>query len=106
MPGQLLHLGATVFCQHGGQAMPVTPFPRVRVSGQPILLQTTPYTIVGCSFVPPAGNGPCITAQWTTAALRVKANGIPVLLSDSQALCVPTSTGLNVAVVQPRVKGV
>jgi hypothetical protein len=65
-----------------------------------------PYTISGCSFPPPpSGNGPCVIAQWITAAVRVKAMGLPVLLQDSQALCTPTGTPLNVVVTQFRVKG-
>lgn len=36
MPGFLVHQGANVVCTHMGQATPVTPFPRVKVSGQPI----------------------------------------------------------------------
>ena len=105
MPGFMLHLGATVMCMHAGQAQPMTPNPRVLVGGQPIVTQTTPYTIAGCPFVPPGGNGPCVTAQWIVGAVRVLASGVPVLLQDSQAVCVPTGTGLNVLVTQVRVKG-
>mgnify|MGYP001769788471 CR=1 FL=1 len=36
MPGSILHLGATVTCMHAGPATPLSPFPRVLVSGQPI----------------------------------------------------------------------
>jgi hypothetical protein len=105
MPGTLLHLGATVLCMHAGQAQPVVSNPRVKVGGQPIVTQTSTYTIAGCPFVPPAGNGPCVTAQWVVSAVRVRAGGVPVLLQDSQAICVPTGTGLNIVVTQPRVKG-
>ncbi len=105
MPGFLLHQGATVMCMHGGQAQPTVPNPRVRVSGQPIVTQTTTYTIAGCPFVPPGGTGPCVTAQWIVPATRVRAGGVPVLLQDSQAVCVPTGTGLNVILTQLRVRG-
>ena len=105
MPGFLLHLGATVLCSHGGQALPTAPNPRVLVGGQPVTTQTAPYTVAGCAFVPPAGNGPCVTAQWVLGALRVRAGGQPVLLQDSQAICAPTGTPLMVAVTQVRVKG-
>lgn len=105
MPGFLLHMGATVTCMHGGQAMPAAPFPRVRVGGQPVTTQAAPWTVAGCGFVPTAGNGPCVTAQWITAAVRVRAGGQPVLLQDSQAVCTPTGTGVIVAVTQVRVKG-
>ena len=43
MPGSLLHLGAIVLCTHAGQAQPTAPFPRVMVSGQPVVTLATPY---------------------------------------------------------------
>jgi hypothetical protein len=43
--------------------------------------------------------------NWIVAALRVKVMGMPVLLQDSQAVCVPTGTPLTVVLTQPRVKG-
>ena len=67
MPGPLLHVGATVLCAHGGQATPTAPNPRVLVSGQPTRDDAAPYVVAGCPFPPPpAGNGPCVTAQWTS----------------------------------------
>ena len=105
MPGPLLHLGATVLCSHGGQAMPSAPNPRVLVSGQPVVTLAAPYVVAGCPFVPPGGNGPCVTAQWVVGATRVLAGGMPVLLQDSQAVCVPTGTPLQVLVTQVRVQG-
>ena len=105
MPGYILHQGATVLCLHGGQATPTAPNPRVKVSGQAVVTQSAPYSVAGCPFVPPGGNGPCVTASWTTAAVRVKAGGMPVLLQDSQAVCAPTGTGVNIVVTQVRVKG-
>jgi len=105
MPGFLLHAGATVLCSHGGQALPTAPNPRVLVGGQPVTTQPAPYTVAGCAFVPPGGNGPCVTAQWVVAALRVQAGSQPVLLQDSQAICAPTGTPLTIAVTQVRVKG-
>jgi hypothetical protein len=104
MPGPLLHLGATVLCTHAGQAQPMVPNPRVKVGGQPIVTVSSTYTIAGCAL---AGtpNPPCVTAQWVTSALRLRAGGVPVLLQDSQAVCVPTGTGLNVVGAQPRARG-
>jgi hypothetical protein len=106
MPGFLLHLGATVMCAHGGQAQPTAVQPRVLVSGQPVATLSAPYVVAGCAFPPPpGGNGPCITAQFVMGATRVLAEGLPVLLMDSQAICAPTGTPLIVAVTQPRVSG-
>jgi hypothetical protein len=106
MPGFLLHQGATVLCSHAGQATPVVVNPRVKAGNQPIVMQTSLYTVAGCAMPPPpTGNGPCVTAQWITAATRVQANSIPVLLQDSQSICVPTGTPLTVVLTQIRVKG-
>lgn len=99
-------MGATVLCAHAGQAQPTVPNPRVKVGGQPIVTLPTVYTVAGCTMPPPpAGNGPCVTAQFVMGATRVMAGGQPVLLQDSQAICVPTGTPLNIVVTQMRVKG-
>lgn len=105
MPGPLLHQGATVLCAHGGQATPAAPFPRVTVGGQAVVTAASPYLVAGCPFVTPGGNGPCVTAQYVTSAARVFAGGVPVLLQDSVAVCVPTGAPTINAVVQPRVIG-
>ena len=106
MPGFLLHLGATVLCAHAGQATPTVVNPRVTVSGQPTVTLSTPYVVAGCALPPPpAANGPCVTAQFVSAATRVTSNGQPVLLLDSQAICAPTGTPLLVTVTQARVSG-
>jgi hypothetical protein len=104
MPGFILHLGATVLCSHAGQAQPTAPNPRVMVSGQPVVTITCPYVVAGCALPPPpAANGPCVTAQFVTSALRVMVTGQPVLLLDSVAICAPSGTPLIIAVTQPRV---
>lgn len=105
MPGYLLHLGATVLCAHGGQAQPTVTNPRVTVSGQPITMQPAPYVIAGCPFNVSGSPVPCVTGQWTTAATRITSNGMPVLLLDSQATCIPTGTPLVISSTQVRVTG-
>lgn len=106
MPGPLLHLGATVTCAHAGQATPTAPFPRVLVSGQPVVTIASPYVVAGCTLPPPtAANGPCVTAQFVTSAVRVLAGGQPVLVMGSQSVCVPTGTPLLTLAAQPRVTG-
>jgi hypothetical protein len=46
-----------------------------------------------------------VTAQWVVTATRVTSGGVPLVLKDSTAVCVPTGTGLQVASVQAKVKG-
>ncbi len=106
MPGFLLHVGATVLCAHAGQAQPTTPATRVLLGGQPAVTIATPYVIAGCTMPPPpSGNGPCVTAQFITAATRLTTMGQPLLLLDSQSICTPTGTPLLPTVSQVRVTG-
>ena len=91
-------------CSHGGSAQPTVPNPRVLAMGQPTVTISAPYVVAGCAFPPPpAANGPCVTAQFVTSALRVTSNGQPLLLLDSQAICAPTGTPLLILVTQTRV---
>ena len=103
MPGPILHVGATVLCSHGGQAEPTAPNPRVLVTGMPITTIAAPYVVAGCAFVPPAGNGPCVTAQWVVGAVRVTSLGQQVVIMTGTAICVPTGTPLLPVSAQTRV---
>jgi hypothetical protein len=106
MPGFLLHVGAQVLCSHAGQAQATVPEPRVVLSGQPAVTLAAPWVVAGCALPPPpAGNGPCITAQWITGSTRVFANGVPLLLIDSQSICAPSGTPLLPVAAQTRVTG-
>ncbi len=94
MPGPILHMGATVSCSHGGQAVPTVPSPVVMVSGMPIATIAAPYAVAGCAFVPPGGNGPCVTGQWVVGAVQVFSHGQPVVIMSGVSICVPTGTPL------------
>jgi hypothetical protein len=95
-------MGATVMCSHGGQAIPTVPSPRVLVSGMPIATIAGPYAVAGCAFVPPAGNGPCVTAQWVVGSVMVTSEGQPVVIMTGMATCVPTGTPLLPVSAQTR----
>ncbi len=105
MPGQLLGQDTRALCPHGGQAQLTAVFPRVKLSGVPVVVQTAPFTVSGCPQQPPAGP-PCVSGTFLTAAVRVRAQGQPVLLRDSKALCLPTQAPLQLIQTQPRVKGI
>jgi hypothetical protein len=105
MPGMLLNFGSMVQCAHGGRAQPTAIMPRVRIMNQPAVVQTAPYAVSGCPFVAGTSPLPCLFGQWTTAALRVRIMGNPVLLQDSQATTVPNGVPLTVLQTQMRVKG-
>jgi hypothetical protein len=104
MAGYLLDTSATVLCVHGGTATPTVRGARVTVNGQSIVTRSCTYTIAGCSCVVGVVYLPCVTAQWTTAATRVRAGGEPVVLADSQATSTPNGTGVTIAATQTRVK--
>jgi hypothetical protein len=105
MAAYLLTANATVQCVHGGSASPTNRSARVKANGEPIVTQSSTYTVSGCPYTVGPVYMPCVTAQWTTAAQRIRAGGEPVLLQDSQATTTPNGTGLTVASTQTRVKG-
>lgn len=104
MADPLLHKDATVSCVHQGRAQPGSASTRVKVSGKPVVSMPVTYTVSACTLPTNAG-GPCATALWSGPAKRVKAGGMPVVLSTSSSTCAPTGTKLLVTVVQFRVKG-
>jgi hypothetical protein len=104
MPGYLLHQGATVMCMHSGQAQATVPNPRVKVSSRETVQQANPWTVSAFPYVTGNVTTPCVTAQWTSAATRVKSSAQPLLLQDSQAVCAPNGTGVNIVTTQTRVK--
>ena len=107
MPGYLLTLASQVQCSHPpGKATPNPVSARVLIMGQGVATAASMYQVAGCTMQPPPnGNGPCATAKFTTSAMRVTTMGVPVLLQDSQATCVPTGTPLAVVATQARVFG-
>lgn len=101
MPGPVLHLGATVMCGHGGQAVPTAPVPRVLVSGQPVATMVAPYVVAGCPFASPPG--PCVTGTWAVGATRVFAMGQPLAIQTGVGICAPNGAPLLAVAAQPRV---
>jgi len=75
-------------------ATPTAPSPVVLVSGMPIATIAAPYAVAGCAFVPPAGNGPCVTGQWVVGAIQVLSQGQPVAIMTGTSVCAPTGTPL------------
>jgi hypothetical protein len=102
MPGPIVHLGATVICTHAGTAMPTSPFPRVTVSGQPVVTLTTQYVIAGCGLTW-TSTPPCVTGQWVVGAVRVAAGGVPVAIQTGSSITTPTGSPMLPLAVQPRV---
>lgn len=102
MPAPILHLGASVLCTHAGQATPLAPFPRVLLSGQPVVTLASPYAVAACALTgTPAP--PCVTGQWTVGAARVLAGGVPVATLAGVSTCIPTGTPMLPVAAQTRV---
>jgi hypothetical protein len=95
MPAPILHVGAVVTCAHGGTAFPAMASTSVFVSGNAIVTLASPYVVSGCPFTPPAGNGPCVTAQWIAGSRAVMSHGMPVVTLASESVCQPTGTPLE-----------
>lgn len=89
-------------CSHAGPATPTAPFPRVLVSGQPVVTLASLYVVTGCALtgtvVPP-----CVTGQWLVGAVRVLAGGVPVATMVGASTCIPTGTPMLPVSAQPRV---
>jgi hypothetical protein len=102
VPAPALHLGAVVTCTHAGPATPVAPFPRVLLSGQPLVTIASQYAVTGCALTG-TPNPPCVTGQWLTGAMRVLAGGVPVATMVGTSTCIPTGTPMLPLSAQPRV---
>jgi len=104
MGDALVHKDALVQCDHAGDAQPMATNPRVKVSGQKVVTLDATYTISRCGLSS-SGGTPCATAQWTSAASRVKAGGVAIVLKSSKATCIPTGGSLQIVTTQTRVTG-
>lgn len=102
VPAPALHLGAVLTCSHAGPATPLSPFPRVLLSGQPLVTIASPWGVTGCALTG-SGSPPCVTGQFVTGAVRVLAGGVPVASMAGASTCVPTGTPLLPVTAQPRV---
>ena len=102
MPAPVLHLGAVVMCSHAGQATPVAPFPRVLLSGQPIVTLASPYVVTGCALTG-TPTPPCVTGQWLSGAVRVLAGGVPVATMAGTSTCIAPGTPMLPVSAQVRV---
>lgn len=115
MPGSLLHVGASVICQHGAPATLTSSNTRVLVNGMPVLTSADITSVLpGCAFTVGTKLQPCATIRWVpAAAAKVLIGGMPAVVrvtGSGPGLCqsadhipqgVPT-----VAVLQQRVIGV
>lgn len=83
----------TVMCGHGGTATQAPTQVRVKISGALAGVATDVYSVAGCALTG-TGTPPCVVLQWLVPALRVKVQGIPLLLNSSM----PLATGPGVVI--------
>lgn len=82
--------------------MPLAPFPRVLLSGQPAVTITSPYAVAGCALTG-TPSPPCVTGQWLVGAARVLAGGAPLATLAGSSTCIPTGTPMMPVAAQLRV---
>ncbi|WP_020672145.1 hypothetical protein [Amycolatopsis nigrescens] len=109
MPGNLLHVNATITCPHGGHAAPRPDGTRVLVDGTAVTTLADPYLVTGCPFTVSGKPQPCVRVHWEQPSGRLRLNGSPVLLQSSVGSCLsaegaPQGSAL-VVVVQQRGAG-
>jgi hypothetical protein len=80
----------------------MSPFPRVLLSGQPVVTIASPYAVTGCALTGTSAP-PCVTGQWLVGAVRVMAGAVPLALMTGSSTCVPTGTPMLPMTAQPRV---
>ena len=87
MAAPILQFGCTMMCPHGGQVQPVPSQSKVLLGGQPALLVSDTFPIVGCPFIIALVPSPCVTVTWTAPAQKVQITGQAPLLQSSVGLC-------------------
>jgi hypothetical protein len=108
VPGQIVTVGATAMCPHGGQVSIASSNTRVMLGGQAATTLSDTYSIAGCAFAVGPKPQPCVRVQWLVPALRVQVNKQPVILHNSVGLCLSAEQipqgPPNVVATQLRVK--
>jgi len=87
MGAAILQFGCTMMCPHGGQVMAIPSQSKVLLGGQPALLSSDTFSILGCPFVIGTVPSPCLTVTWTAPATKVQVNGQQPLLETSVGMC-------------------
>jgi hypothetical protein len=85
--GQIVTVGATAMCPHGGTVSIVSSNTRVVLGGQPAATFSDTYAIAGCAFAVGPKPQPCVRVQWLVPAVRALVNKQPVILDNSGGVC-------------------
>ena len=88
MSGNILTVGATAVCPHGGSITIVSTNSRVRIEGQPVATLGDTFTVASCTFsLPGPKPQPCVLVRWLQPAGKIRVNGQPVVLQTSSGIC-------------------
>src|SRR4030095_16032890 len=98
MSGFVITKSTGLKCVHTPGPTPDLTYPRVKVDGQPVVLQGQTYTITTCA----AGQSKCTSGAWTKGAQKVLGCGIPIAISTGVSLLAPAGA-FTVLLVQSRV---
>jgi hypothetical protein len=99
MSGFVINKSAVLNCKHSTPAKADMTDLRVKVTGQPVVLQAHLYSFPTCA----AGNSKCTSGSWTKGAERVKAGGVAVAISSGVSVIAPAGS-FTVMVTQQRVQ--
>ena len=92
---QLLVDGVDLQCAHGGRLLPMAPRGRLRSGGRLVLAAGDAHAVHDCPHLGLDGlPSPCSVVTWEPGAVRVRADGRPVLLADACARATPNDTGV------------
>jgi len=85
--GDFLTSASTLTCPHGGMVVATPAGDRVSFGGDPAVVATDTFDIIGCPFPPSGTPHPCVTVKWTAPAERSSAGGGQTLTTDSAGEC-------------------
>jgi hypothetical protein len=68
--------------------MLLTSNTKVLVDGTPALLESDIHSVIGCPFAIGPRYSPCLRIEWSSAAVKVQAGRVSVLIKTSIGKCI------------------
>ena len=99
MSGFVITKATGLKCVHSPGPTPDLTYSRVKIQGQPVVLQGQTYTITTCA----AGQSKWTSGAWTKGANKVLGGGVPLAISSGVSLLAPAGA-FTVLLVQSRVR--
>ena len=83
----LLNTSSQLQCPHGGMVQITSSNTKAKGGGAFLVRSTDTFVVSGCPFFVGPVASPCVTLQWITTGMKVKADSGQVLTRDNSALC-------------------